>query len=285
MQRRTGLGIAVALISTLAITGPAMAFTGLTNGSFEDNGNYVDVSGGFEELSAGDASLAPWTVDAGSIDWIGKYWPAQVGDMSIDLSGTSAGTLSQTFATTIGNTYTVSFGLSGNPAGDPAMKTLDVTATGGTPVSYSYDASLNDLLNMNWTTETYSFLATSASSTLSFISTTDGAFGPALDNVVITETVPTKDDCKQGGWQTMIDTEGNAFKNQGDCVSFFATKGKNLGAIPPVAAAGTEAASAKNADKHQAKVTTRHTTERHAPKTKTKAKSQSSHGHGSKKPK
>ena len=28
----------------------------------------------------------------------------------------------------------------------------------------------------------------------------------------------------------MIDNAGNSFKNQGDCVSYFATKGKNLGA-------------------------------------------------------
>ena len=88
---------------------------------------------------------------------------------------------------------------------------------------------------MVWTPETYSFLATSASTTLSFISTTAGAFGPAIDNVVVTESVPVKDDCKNGGWETMIDTAGNSFKNQGDCVSFFATKGKNLGAVAPAA--------------------------------------------------
>ncbi len=66
MKRRTGLGLAMALIATIALTGPAWAFTGLINGSFEDNGNYVDVSGGFEELNAGDASLAagPWTLGA-----------------------------------------------------------------------------------------------------------------------------------------------------------------------------------------------------------------------------
>ena len=35
--------------------------------------------------------------------------------------------------------------------------------------------------------------------------------------------VPTdKDQCKQGGWQTF-----GIFKNQGDCVSFVATGGKN----------------------------------------------------------
>jgi hypothetical protein len=35
-----------------------------------------------------------------------------------------------------------------------------------------------------------------------------------------------------GGWKTLKDAEmgGKSFKNQGDCVSFVATKGKNKGA-------------------------------------------------------
>ena len=32
----------------------------------------------------------------------------------------------------------------------------------------------------------------------------------------------TKDQCKDGGWQSF-----GVFKNQGDCVSYFATGGKN----------------------------------------------------------
>lgn len=36
--------------------------------------------------------------------------------------------------------------------------------------------------------------------------------------------------CKSGGWQTLTDDLGNPFKNQGDCVSYVATKGKNKGA-------------------------------------------------------
>jgi hypothetical protein len=35
------------------------------------------------------------------------------------------------------------------------------------------------------------------------------------------------DDCKKGGWQTRTDDQGRPFKNQGDCVSYVATKGKN----------------------------------------------------------
>jgi homoserine O-acetyltransferase len=175
-------------------------------------------------------------VDAGSVDWIGSYWQAPDGDMSIDMSGAGPGTLSQTFDTTIGNTYTVSFLLSGNPGG-PASKTLDVSATGGTLTGYTHDTTGTDVTSMVWTPETYSFLATSPSTTLSFISTTAGASGPAIDAVAITESVPVKDDCKDGGWQSMIDNAGNSFKNQGDCVSYFATKGKNLGALPPVVVA------------------------------------------------
>jgi hypothetical protein len=36
-----------------------------------------------------------------------------------------------------------------------------------------------------------------------------------------------KDQCKQGGWQTVTDADGNAFKNQGDCVSYVATGGEH----------------------------------------------------------
>jgi hypothetical protein len=40
----------------------------------------------------------------------------------------------------------------------------------------------------------------------------------------------SKDQCKNGGWQHLVDNEGHTFKNQGDCVSYVATKGKNKGA-------------------------------------------------------
>ena len=41
-------------------------------------------------------------------------------------------------------------------------------------------------------------------------------------------TLPTsKDQCKNGGWPNYVDSNGTRFKNQGDCVSFVATGGKN----------------------------------------------------------
>lgn len=72
---------------------------------------------------------------------------------------------------------------------------------------------------------------------------TDSSWHPAtggrhvvdIDDTLINTTlftydvVTTKDECKNGGWMTMTDDEGNSFRNQGDCVSFVASKGKNKG--------------------------------------------------------
>ena len=53
-----------------------------------------------------------------------------------------------------------------------------------------------------------------------------------FDNTVINDTTynyepaPTKDNCKNNGWKTMNDGT-KSFKNQGDCVSYFATNFRN----------------------------------------------------------
>ena len=59
-----------------------------------------------------------------------------------------------------------------------------------------------------------------------------------VDNLTFNTSVETfdpavassKDECKNGGWMDLVDDQGNSFKNQGDCVSYVATGGKNLGA-------------------------------------------------------
>jgi choice-of-anchor C domain-containing protein len=253
VKRRIGLGLALGFLASIALAGPtSAAFTGLVNGSFEA-GTYTDNGSGFQQLDAPNSSIQGWSVDAGSVDWISTYWPAEDGSMSIDMSGADAGTLSQTFDTIIGNTYSVAFLLSGNPAGLPSLKTLEVSATGAVVGVYTHDTTGTDLTSMVWEPQTYTFLATSATTTLSFVSTTAGAFGPAIDGVTVTEDVAMKDDCKNGGWESMIDTAGNGFKNQGDCVSFFATKGKNPGALPPAAPADASAATQGDAVKSQVK--------------------------------
>ena len=40
-------------------------------------------------------------------------------------------------------------------------------------------------------------------------------------------TPASKADCRDGGWQQVTDDQGTPFKNEGDCVSFVATGGRN----------------------------------------------------------
>lgn len=57
----------------------------------------------------------------------------------------------------------------------------------------------------------------------------DLAIDNAVKTLLVTPSNPptSKDDCKQDGWMTRTDDDGVPFKNQGDCVSYFATGGKN----------------------------------------------------------
>jgi hypothetical protein len=41
-----------------------------------------------------------------------------------------------------------------------------------------------------------------------------------LATIPIVHTPATKDDCKQGDWQTRTDDAGNAFKNEGLCIDY-----------------------------------------------------------------
>lgn len=238
MKKYLGLGGAAAGgIAALAIVGVALGFGGLQNGSFESGppvGSFVQVNPG--------TTIDGWTVEV-AVDYIGTYFQASDGNRSLDMNASpSQGVISQTVGTVVGATYDVAFDLSGNPACARGPKVLRVSATGADPLDVTFDtlAEGNTLINMKWRQETYSFVATSTSTTVSFASQVGSNCGPALDNVRMTETLPpppppayTAEDCKKGGWQGMTDHLSNRFKNQGDCVSYFATQTRNLGAIKP----------------------------------------------------
>ncbi len=83
---------------------------------------------------------------------------------------------------------------------------------------------------MKWTPEEYTFTASSSATTLTFAADTanTGPCGPALADVTVTPLAsPTGAQCKDGGWQSMVDPSNNyqPFKNQGDCVSYYAVSG------------------------------------------------------------
>lgn len=184
-----GVTLGLLALAALLVGGVQSAIAVGTNGSFESGTD----PGSFTTLSAGSSNIDDWTVASGTVDYIGTYWAASDGARSVDLNGTEAGSISQSIPTVVGATYDVSFALSGNPDGAPSLKQVSVGATGVAPQSYTYDtaSTSNTLANMAWQTNMYSFVATTSSTTLSFTSETAGSFGPALDNISITETLPT----------------------------------------------------------------------------------------------
>jgi choice-of-anchor C domain-containing protein len=232
VKRRSTVSASIAVLASLVLAGSALAaFAGAKNGSFETG--TIDPGSGVQ-LSMGSTALTGWTIATGSVDWIGGYWAAAAGTKSLDMNGTGPGAISQVLDTTAGTKYVVSFSLSANPDGGSTLRALTVGAAGSSK-SFAFDRGVfpNTRQNMMWQSKQFSFVATGASTTLTFTSgEATSPFGPALDNVVVTEKVASSSTggpgaaCKNGGWKTMVEKH---FKNQGDCVSYFATKGKNLG--------------------------------------------------------
>ena len=162
---------------------------------------------------------------------------AKDGTKSVDLNGFGPGAIEQTFATTINSTYVVQFWMSGNPGtheqypnGDasPADQDHDRRARRvARRSSYSFDTTKgNTFGDMMWADEAYSFKATSATTTLTFASTTAGAFGPAHRP---RHRHRDRRDRRQLQGRRLAGharrVRQRLFKNQGACVSFYAKSG------------------------------------------------------------
>lgn len=182
MRWFTSIAAAAVLFASV---GAAQAASLITNGSFETG----TVSNPFSTLSAGSGDLSDWSIDSGSIDYIGNYWQPQDGSRSLDMSGLGAGAISQSFATAAGQQYEVSFYIAANPDGPPPVKYLESYVTGGSgtivSVAVPFPQVASTKTNMNWVPVVYSFFADSATTTLHFLSLVSTPYGPALDNVSV----------------------------------------------------------------------------------------------------
>lgn len=154
----------------------------IVNGSFEEG----PAPGQSSPIASGQTSIVGWTIGGAGIDYVETYWqPSDTRRRSIDLNGVSAGSIEQPIKTIAGVTYKVTFALAGNPVRAPNLKTMAVTANGASAATYSFDVQGKSSSNMGWVDQDYTFTATAASTVLKFTSTTDGACGPAIDNVRI----------------------------------------------------------------------------------------------------
>lgn len=190
--QKTFLGSAFAAALLL---GAALPLTGahavtITNGSFEQSND--NFTGTFETLNFNvpvqATNIIGWTVTNGSVDYINSYWQPAQGSYSLDMSGNGPGTISQTLnGLTSGQSYKVSFDLAGNPDGGQGTKQLTVAAVGSQNYFFTVTGS-DSKTSMGWALESFVFTAAGPTALLSFASDVSSPYGPALDNVSISET-------------------------------------------------------------------------------------------------
>ncbi len=228
----------VVLVATLVGIGalPATAAPNLVqNGSFEvgypgDNVcgiNWYEVG---YDCNPSDTSIPGWVQTGGGIDWHNNTSDplepaAQDGIHTIDLIGyNDAGAIEQAVPTTPGALYILSFWYAGHPV---CISTNGSGTASATAAAGSSSINVTSGPTNVYTRVTLPFTGAAGTTTISFTSLTNfGCGGVLIDNVSVEPLPTTEDQCKTGGWQSY-----GVFKNQGDCISFVATGGKN----PPAA--------------------------------------------------
>lgn len=189
------MNIARTVLTAAALVGAAgsanAATSIVTNGSFENGAVIPPAPNGFLLTPAGSPNITGWTVGGNSVDYIGSFWQASAGVRSVDLAGTGPGTLSQMLTTVIGQLYSVTFDISKNPDAGQVPR-LGTASAAGQSLALSYSAP-NTRANMMWQTVSFSFVALTQSTLLTFAadgpSSANGsglqAFGLAIDNVSV----------------------------------------------------------------------------------------------------
>jgi hypothetical protein len=177
-------------VAALSFNFPVESYANLlVNGSFEDTTNFVGNSSDTMVLSVGSPAMPGWTVAGGEpLAWIGPKNPfglsASNGNYFLDLTGyvtggpPFSGVASQTFATSPGSTYLLSFDL-GSSSNYGLPDAITATVAGVSQTFTSTATGTND-----WQTETLSFAATAATTTISLIGEAGFEY-IGLDNVSV----------------------------------------------------------------------------------------------------
>ncbi len=177
----------------------------ITNGGFESPSIG---STPYTTFGVGSTGITGWTVvsgvsdpGAGSVDLLGSFAPAHSGSQSVDLDGTSgltsAGGLSQTLTgLTVGTSYTVDFFYSNNPAG--STSSANVTIGGVLLAAITHTGATFG--NLNYTEGTYTFVASTGSAALAFVSTdaASSVNGIFLDDVSVNPTIAVPEPASLG---------------------------------------------------------------------------------------
>ncbi len=131
-------------------------------------------------LSPGSAAIEGWSVVGGDVSYVGGRWQPSQGLRSIGLP--CGGGISQTFTTDPDEEYEVRFSMAGDPGALPAVKSVAVSF-GASRRVFTFDTTGRSLGEMGWDSRSWIFTATTATTTVAFLSPMAGCSTPAVDNV------------------------------------------------------------------------------------------------------
>ena len=148
----------------------------------------------YADGSGAGSQLGSWTVVDEVVDVRGSDWETSpMGGRVIDLTGGTPfgvygrGTIEQTLATVVGQEYVVSFAMTGNFEGTETQQSLNVNIDGSSN-SFTFDRPAGwSRTNLQWTEETFTFIADSTSTVLQFQAVTGTYRGAMIGDVRVTE--------------------------------------------------------------------------------------------------
>lgn len=182
-------------------TPPGCAQNLIINGSFELPGVFGNAGPGRQQYVA-PSLIGGWTVGGMGDIFLHKcpemdagptFCPAQEGSFYLDLSGSGPphATVYQDFPTTPGSTYQLSFYI-GASIQTPPAPTINVQVMGGATLLNTSVTPLAPGTNINWTLQTFAFVADSSLTRLQFTDTSsDDENASFVDNArVVSEVDP-----------------------------------------------------------------------------------------------
>lgn len=185
----------IAVLALMIYSTSAQATNLISNGGFEDTRGTYNSSAPFVTVEATSSAIPGWTVQQGSVDWIGSYWQPSEGTKSLDLAGyyQHGQISSDPFATVIGKSYLVNFDMAGNPDQSYLKQLVTLATTDLLLDSYvfSFDQTGNTKSEMGWITNSFEFVAQYETTRIIFGDVTNiltnprEAWGAALDNVSV----------------------------------------------------------------------------------------------------
>lgn len=188
--------IAVGMLAVSATSAQAVqAVNYIKNGSFETVDAALSFSNGVIQVAGlNTTALTSWAAAASRQYKINNAYTAENGINSVDLSGAGGSIYQNVTGLTVGTKYKVTFALSGNPDAtvNPKVRLSLTSPTSSSDFTFTKPAG-QSAGAMGWTQQTVSFVAGAQTTRVTFtntLPTASRAFGPVIDNVILTVAVP-----------------------------------------------------------------------------------------------